>query len=466
MNKKTAMSRRKFFTKATSASAAVAAGSMVTNADAEEIRAYVNPFSTPSELEITDMRTCSLDKRHFIRIDTNQDIYGYGEIRDQASATYALMLKSRILGMNPCDIDKIFRRIKQFGGHARQGGGVCAVEMACFDLAGKAWGVPCWQLLGGKHRDKIRVYCDTTWSTSPTTMGNRLKGRMDLGFTYLKMDLQIRIIEDLYGAVTYPIGQGTQPYKQWGSNDWEWTYREHPFTGIRITDKGIDAMAEYVAGVREIVGYDIPLATDHYGHFGIEDGIKLTQALEPFQLAWIEDIVPWWYTEQYKLIKDLCTTPILTGEDIYLTAGFKELIDQEAIDLCHPDIATSGGLMETKKLGDYAMDHGVGMAMHMAGNPVTMFASVHCAAATKNFIVMEHHNVDDTWYDGLVTGPEKPFVQDGYVTVPDSPGLGIELDEDAVRSRMSSGTEYFGPSDEWDDLDSHDRLWSKPAIGI
>src|SRR5678815_498793 len=123
---------------------------------------HVNQRSRPSELKITDVRSATVgwDGWRFpiIRIDTNQGLSGYGEVRDGASPTYALMLKSRILGENPCYVDRVFRKIKQFGHHARQAGGVVAVEMACWDLAGKAWGVPCWQMLGGKFRDQIRMY--------------------------------------------------------------------------------------------------------------------------------------------------------------------------------------------------------------------------------------------------------------------------------------------------------------------
>ena len=124
--------------------------------------AAANTRSEPSGLKITDLRVVPMlgaMRSHVIRLDTNQGIHGYGEIRDGASPTYALMLKSRVLGENPCHVDKIFRKIKQFGGHGRQAGGVVAVEMACWDLAGKAWGVPCWQMLGGKFRDRIRVVC-------------------------------------------------------------------------------------------------------------------------------------------------------------------------------------------------------------------------------------------------------------------------------------------------------------------
>src|SRR6266511_2605679 len=126
----------------------------------------VRTHSRPSDLRITDLRTVTtripIGRCPLIRIDTNQGIYGLGEVRDGASKTFALMLKSRLIGENPCNVDKIFRKIKQFGFHARQAGGVCGVEMACWDLAGKAFGVPVYQMLGGKFRDRVRLYADTT----------------------------------------------------------------------------------------------------------------------------------------------------------------------------------------------------------------------------------------------------------------------------------------------------------------
>src|SRR6202158_6042248 len=170
----------------------------------------VNRNSQPSDLKITDLRvavvkdapmTCPL-----IRIDTNQGIYGLGEVRDGASKTYALILKSRILGENPCNVDKIFRKIKQFGGHARQAGGVCGIEMALWDLAGKAYGVPAYRLLGGKCRDKIRCYADTTESHDPKIYGQRLKARKEQGFTWLKMDLGYDLLENEEGTLTHPLG--------------------------------------------------------------------------------------------------------------------------------------------------------------------------------------------------------------------------------------------------------------------
>src|ERR1041384_7973646 len=156
----------------------------------------VRTASRPSELKITDLRTATVGWNNWfftiVRIDTNQGISGYGEVRDFASKMYALMLKSRLMGENPCNIDRLFRKIKQFGHHGRQGGGVCGVEMALMDLAGKAYGVPAYALAGGKFRNRVRMYCDTPNESTGEAMGHTLAARLASGFTMLKMDLGVQ----------------------------------------------------------------------------------------------------------------------------------------------------------------------------------------------------------------------------------------------------------------------------------
>lgn len=464
---RTNITRRQWFAKAGIGGIAGTAlsGTFLSAEDAEAVRGRVNTNSEPSKLRITDLRVVPVRgqfRSYVVRLETNQGLHGYGEIRDGASATYALMLKSRILGENPCHVDRIFRKLKQFGGHGRQAGGVVAIEMACWDLAGKAWGVPCWQMLGGKFRDKIRLYADTPTHRDPEEMGRRLLRRRERGFTFLKMDVGLNLLRDVPGAVSYPHGDGVDPYSPRGA----FASVRHPFTGIRVSEKGLEALQDYVRKVRDVVGWDVPLAVDHLGHFGVEDAIKVAQALDPFNLAWIEDPIPWDYVDDYVRIRQSCKTPILTGEDIYLKEGFVPLFQKHAISICHPDLATAGGLLETKKIGDLAMEHGISMAMHMAGSPVALFASVHCAAATENFLALEFHDADTENYEDLVDGVQKPFIgSDGFVAVPDGPGLGITLNEQAVKESIRrSGQDpeklYFPPTDEWNRERSHDRIWS------
>src|SRR5258708_5211633 len=419
----------------------------------EAVPQNVNTNSKPAALEITALRVATIARAPMtdpiIRIDTNQGIYGLGEVRDGASKVYALGLKSRILGENPCNIDKIFRKIKQFGGHARQGGGVCAIEMALWDLAGKAYNVPVYQMLGGKFRDKIRCYADTTESNDPKIYGERLKKRKEQGFTWLKMDLGIDLMKDVPGTITRPEGVSIAGADR----------VEHMFTGIELTPKGCEVMPSCMGGVREYVGYDIPLSCDHFGHIGVKSCIRLAHALERYNPAWLEDMVPWQRTDLLKEIKQHIDVPLLTGEDIYLKEGFINLAQNHAVDILHPDLATSGGILETKKIGDAIQEHGVAMAMHFAGSPVSCMANVHCAAATENFLVLENHSVDVPWWSDLVEGVEKPIVNKGFVTVPNGPGLGITLNDEVVKQHLFEPG-YFEPTPEWNKERSHDRLWS------
>src|SRR5476651_2710681 len=166
----------------------------------------VNRSSSPSELKITDMRYCvpmtTTGRCPIIRIDTNQGIYGLGEVRDGGDVRYALILKSRLLGMNPCSVEMLFKSIKQFGFDGRQAGGVCGVEMALWDLAGKAYNVPAYQLLGGKYRDSIRLYADTPEEEDPKVFSAKVKDRMEVkGYTWLKMDLGIEMVQNIPGAI-------------------------------------------------------------------------------------------------------------------------------------------------------------------------------------------------------------------------------------------------------------------------
>jgi L-alanine-DL-glutamate epimerase-like enolase superfamily enzyme len=333
--------------------------------------------------------------------------------------------------------------------------------MALWDLAGKAYNVPAYQLVGGKFRDSVRLYCDTAGSDDPALYATRMKERVDQGFTFLKMDFGVQMLKDDKGMV---INRKMQDIaRQWGSEYGSYATTPHPFTGIQITDEGLEKMANYVKQVRDIVGYEIPLAADHFGHFDTNECIRLGNALESYRLAYLEDLVPWQYTEKWKEITNSINTPTLTGEDIYLKEEFIKLIDARAVDMIHPDLASSGGILETKKIGDYAEERGIPMMMHFAGTPVSFMANVHCAAATQNFLALEHHSVDVTWWEGLVkTTDGRKLIDKGYAPVPlSAPGLGIELVDEEVKKHLhASDKTYFGPTKEWDEKRSHDRTYS------
>lgn len=453
----------------------------------EQTLAHVNTNSKPTDLKITDMRFVDIvgAPMHctLLRIETNQGITGYGEVRDGAAKLYAQMLKRFLIGENPCNIDKIFRRIKQFGGQSRQAGGVCGVELALWDIAGKAYGIPVYQMLGGKFRDKVRMYCDTDVDGKDTglNMGDALKKRVEKhGYTMLKMDLGINQLWDVEGGLCAPVGfleqygytakmareakaRGDKAAARWWANrNYDVNNIAHPFTGIHITKKGFDYLENYVKEVRSVIGYEIPLSIDHFGHIGVEDCIKLANRLENYNMCWLEDMIPWQLTDQYVRLHNASTTPIATGEDIYLLENFKPLLDNRAVSIIHPDILSSGGIYETKKIGDYAEECGVAMALHMAETPVACLAAVHVAAATNNFLGLEFHSNDVDWWSDMVKDTEKPKIVDGFMAVPEKPGIGIdELDDEVLAEHIHPEIPGLWEStDEWNDWISHDRLWS------
>ncbi len=421
--------------------------------------------SRPSALRITDVRTATVGWQGWrfpiIRIDTNQGICGYGEVRDGASKIYALMLKRQLVGENPCNIDRVFRKIKQFGHHARQGGGVCGVEMALLDLAGKAYDVPAYALAGGKFRDGIRMYCDTPNQPDGQAMGHKLLERIQLGFTMHKIDVGIQMLVGVKDALSYPDGFLASDSGTPNARQVDISKIQHPFTHVRLTPKGLQLLCEYVGQVRAVVGNEVPIAADHFGHIGVDDCLRLGEALEPFNLAWLEDMVPWQYTEQWVQMERLLKTPVCTGEDIYLKEGFLPLLQARAVNIIHPDLATSGGILETKRIGDLAQEYGISMALHMAGTPISTLASVHCAAATENFIALEHHFADVPFWDDFIDGIPKPIIQNGFIAVPTAPGLGFTLNEEAVKAHLiPEDRGFFEPTPQWDTDISWDRLWS------
>src|SRR5277367_2053432 len=208
-----------------------AGGALLYQQSGEAYPKGVNTNSSPSTLKITDLRVATVTKPGpspcpIIRIDTNQGVYGLGEVRDGSSATYALFLKSRILNENPLNITFLFQKIKQFGFHGRQAGGVVAIEEALWDISGKVYNVPVYQMLGGKFRDRVRIYADTDESDDPLVFAKRLKARKEeMGLTWLKMDVGINLVQKIPGTVTAPAEQ----------NAWERGQLEHPFVATEVT---------------------------------------------------------------------------------------------------------------------------------------------------------------------------------------------------------------------------------------
>ncbi len=435
--------RRRFIKKASLGG--IALGGMMTASIQDtiaQVTSKVSRYSFPSGLKITDLRyvlVTHLGRRiPIIRIDTNQDIQGLGEVRDGGDERYALLLKSRILGKNPCNVEQLFKIIKPFGGHGRLGGGVSGVEMALWDLTGKAFGVPVWQLLGGRYRDKVRLYADTHGDTDYDLIKAKVTKRIEeQGFTWLKMTRCFNVVG--------------------GTPDGYINAR-----GRELTDVGIAKITEYLQMVRETVGHRIPVSADHFGDRNVTNIIRLGKSLEPVRLAWMEEPAPWKNPELLKEVKDAIDVPVLSGENIYGLEAFQRLCDLGAVDMVHPDLATAGGILETKKIGDYAQSKGITMALHYAGTPISFMANVHSAAATENVMALEYHPEDEQiplWTNMVNTVDGQPLITKGFANVSTTPGLGVEINEEHIKSLIHpTDKSYFAPTDHWNERNSSDAF--------
>ena len=395
----------------------------------------VNRASSPSKLKITDMRYVTVEHMgracSIIRLDTNQDIYGYGEVRDGGEVKHALMLKHLLLGQNPCNVEKLFRLVKPFGGQNRLGGGVSAVDMALWDLAGKAYGVPVWQLLGGKYRDEVRLYGDTFSDKDHDMIRSKVLARVEQGFTWLKMLRVFRLLEGVPGV-------------------------QNPHKEGMLTDKGVALITDYLQMVREAVGDDMPLSADHFVGRNLDNMTRQAKALEKVNLAWIEEPINWSQTDDLKALRQRIDTPIATGESMFARENFRILCDAQAVDYVHPDLATAGGILETKLIGDYAEDHGIKHVLHYAGTPVSFMANVHSAAATNNHRALEFHPDREAyprWAKMVTTTGGHSLTKRGFAPVPDAPGLGVELNMDHIRTALHPDDKsVFASTEQWNSL--------------
>jgi L-alanine-DL-glutamate epimerase-like enolase superfamily enzyme len=464
----------------------------------EETLSRINTNSRPSDLRIIDMKVCDIifhgsngSSATIFKLITNQDLEGYGQIREGGHRYLLMLLKQFLLGENPCNVDRLFRRLKQYGGNGNLGGAVCGIEIALWDLAGKAYGVPVWQMMGGRFRDKIRVYCDTDveGKTDGTVMGQVMMDRIKKhGYTMMKMDLSVpEICFDIPGTVTAPLGfreeymKSTEAmheyfkYKDLSKLSHEERGKYHadyrklndiynipgPRTNLHLTEKGLDYMEKYVEDVRSVTGYEVPIATDHFGHIGTQDFIKLAERIDKYNLAWYEDVVPWFMTDELAKISRNCRTPICTGEDIYLKEGFLPLFEKQAVSMIHPDLLTAGGIKETQRIADIAQDYGIGMVVHMNETPIAAMAVAQMAAATENFTAMEFHYNDVEWWKDILISPN-PVIKDGFVFVGDEPGLGIGgLNDEVLKEHLHPDydKQVWYDTDEWNHWYYWDYEW-------
>lgn len=390
------------------------------------------------DVRITDIKTCVVEGNfewNLIKIETDAGVTGIGEAyRGGGVPALVEYTKRFLIGENPLDVERIVRYIVQeMSGHGGTTGKVVTaasgIEIALWDAAGKILGLPVYQLLGSKYRDEIRIYCDChageayavedgatayaeTEAYSPEAYAEEAARVTDMGFTALKFDLDL------------PADNDPDPYNG------------------RLTNAAIEEKREIVAAVRQEIGYDIDLAFDCHWDYSVESAKRLAHELAEYKLLWLEDLIPPENMDAQTEVTRATRTPIATGENRFRVFELTDLIYEHGVDILTPDPTTVGGLAETMRIADRAEENYIPISPHNVCSPVGTMACVHLGAAVPNFDLLEYHALDVEWWDDL-TRQDEPLIQDGYIEVPETPGLGIELDEAVVEEHRLEGTDGF-----------------------
>jgi L-alanine-DL-glutamate epimerase-like enolase superfamily enzyme len=388
-------------------------------------------------VKITDIRTAVIEGNFpwvLVRVYTDEGITGLGEAYWGAGvAELVHKAKTVLIGENPFNVGKAVEvMIRCLSGEGSLAGAtvtaISGIELALWDVVGRALNTPIYNLFGGRFRDKIRLYadCHAGADHTPESYAQRARDVVAAGFTAIKFDL------DNKNPFTLDISDDIHPRRHWFE----------PFNRT-ISSAERDWMVSIVAAVREAVGPEIMVAMDCHWKFAVNDAILLAQALEPYDLLWLEDPIPPENIEAQRHVTHSTRTPICTGENLYRKHGFRDLIEKQAARIIAPDIPKMGGLMEAKKVADHADLYYIPVAPHNVASPVGTVAAAHVCAAMNNFLVIEYHAHDVPWWSDLVEG--RPVIKKGFIHLTDDvAGHGLTLNEDVAREHLQPGTTFFG----------------------
>lgn len=423
------MNRRNFFNKA-AIGAAMAASPLATFG--KEYESAINrapKSSAPSDLKITDIKAGYIRDGHslFVKIYTNQGIIGHGEGVDATPGTYHLvkMMGRRIQGQNPLNVNRLFENIRRSGFFEGAQAGMfisvlTAVETALWDIAGKALGVPVYQLLGGKFRDSVRVYMDTALYQNrlplPADFAKAAREAVDMGFTAVKFDLD----------------QANDPNKY---DRYNWT----------ASPAELQRMYDQMAAARKEVGPNIDICADMHGRYDAITGEKVAKMLEPLNMMWLEEPIPAENAEAYRKITESTSTPICAGENHYLAHGFRPLLESGAVDIIMPDLQKCGGLGEGQRIANLANLYYVPFAPHMVASYLGAMACAHVCASVPNFMIMEWQIYfhKDPMFKEIVKFEGEMVEKNGFIKVRDTPGIGVEINEEGMKKYATPGVPFF-----------------------
>jgi galactonate dehydratase len=394
----------------------------------EAVQMASSPYRRP-KLKITEIRTAEVRVHGYqvhVRVHTDQGIFGQGECTDAASGSVPIIQSFApfLVGQDPLNIESVFERIRTAGVFAGAQAGqyvtaLTGVETALWDIAGKALGVPVYQLLGGKVRDRVRVYCDSgareMYPGDEKSIA-RIREIRDLGFTAAKID----------------IDEANDPSRVDRVN---WT----------ASNGEIDHMVAKIAFTRENYPKEVDLAVDMHARYDATTGKRVAKEVEGFKLLWLEEPVPAENVDAMRDIRESTSTPICCGENLYMRWGFREILEKRAADIIMPDFQKAGGLLEGRKIADMAHTYYVPVAPHAVTSPIGMMATAQVCAVIPNFLVQEWHWIDSLplWRNWVKEGE---IIDKGFIMLSDRAGLGVEMNEDAARKAQVPGTPWFAPT--------------------
>ncbi len=393
-------------------------------------------------MKITDLKCAVIGQNPVVRINTDEGIYGYGQAENPKPylKPYVLFYRQYLLGEDPTNVERVMWRIRRLGGFKPWGSAVSAIEMALWDIAGKAAGLPVYKLLGGKVRDKVRVYNGGVRlpmsGSGPEDYAEVMKKykASPEGFTIIKDSIGFHSAMPTRPGFFYGELQKPSPHANRGP----------------LTERGLKHVIACVEAMKDVLGDEIGLALDCGPGWMVPDAKRLAKAVEPLNVMWLEDLitgdyVPYVHADVYREVTCSTTTPIHTGEQIYLRQNFKDLIEKHAVNIIGPDPADVGGIAELKWIAEYADLHGILVAPHGIFDGLIGLAALVQMAATlpPNYIAFEYPvGRPDWWYD-IITGLPNPIVKDGLIEVWDKPGLGIDFVVDKAIPYLPEGDEGF-----------------------
>ena len=377
-------------------------------------------------MKIADVKAMTLKgykQWNYVQIETDEGLTGIGEAHPGAGiAEIILQFKQILVGADPRNIEPLYNHMIAAASNRYAIGlsAIGGIETALWDLLGKSLGVPVYQLLGGKYRDRIRLYADVGHGKGNTPEGWAQRAREG--------------VADGYQAIKFDIDNSANELKQDAVN------RE-------LSTAELQKMTSLVAAAREAAGGEIDISLDCHGLLSVHSAMKLSELLEPFDLMFLEDPVPNDNVEAMAKVSTATSIPICTGEFLFRRDGFRELIQTQACDMLHVDVSGTGGMLEAKKIADLADLYYLPFAAHNITSPIGMTATAHVCAAVRNFIVMElpYHADQVEWRWDLAISNE-PLIQDNAFVVPEQPGLGVEINAKIANEHLMPGSDHFGTS--------------------